>query len=74
MKSRQRQLWFQRLTPAEKSAWFEKKRAEKRARLAKTGFASNCTVFPRVDDSNRTDWQDKVLRKNPWLDAKVFAT
>ena len=74
MKSKkQRQSWFFGLSEEQRESWFKKKRAEKRKRLEKTGFESNCKVFPVVDDSNRQEWQDKILSQNLWLNEEVFA-
>ena len=67
-----RRAWFYSLSDEERETWILKKNEAKRKRLEKTGFASNCTVFPAIDASNRKAWQDKVLRMNPWLDPNVF--
>lgn len=65
----QRQAWWYSLTDEQRMAYLEKKQAE---RSERNKGVSNCPKFGRIDSSNREEWQSLILRKNPWLDEEVF--
>jgi hypothetical protein len=67
-KAERRQWWYS-LTDEERYAYQQKKMAEKPKRAKRE---STCPEYPVVDDSNRAEWQARILRLNPWIDPKVF--
>lgn len=69
----QRRAWWYSLTDEERYAYIGKKQTIKaKNRVSYPQNESNCPIFPVITSENREDWQELILKKNPWLDESVF--